>query len=121
MPPGGGKGVEAFRVPPTANSVGVGRQNSTVQPPVAANPQGIAANGVGFTEDGTLLVADTSRGAIWSVAVGDDGSVASPTGCDPTYTADTLCIDDLLVENPLLEGADGIRARSRREHLDGGQ
>jgi sugar lactone lactonase YvrE len=108
VPPGGGKGVEAFRVPPTANSVGIGRQNSTVQPPVAANPQGIAANGVAFTEDGTLLVADTSRGAIWSVAVGDDGIVASPTGCDSTYTADTLCVDDLLVENPLLEGADGF-------------
>ena len=108
VPPGGGAGVEAFRVPPPANSIGVGRQNSTLQPPAAASPQGIAANGLAFTEDGTLLVADTSRGAIWTVSLGADGGVASPMGCDSTYTDDTLCVDDLLVENPLLEGADGI-------------
>jgi sugar lactone lactonase YvrE len=108
IPGGGGAGVEEFRVPPTANSVGIGRQDSTLQPPLAASTQGIVANGLAFTQDGTLLVADTARGAIWSVAVGASGEVASATGCDQTYTSDTLCTDDLLVQNPELEGADGF-------------
>jgi sugar lactone lactonase YvrE len=108
IPPGGGAGVEMFRVPPTANSIGVGRQNSTLQPPAAASAQTIAANGLAFADHRRLLVADTSRGAIWDVVLDDRGGIESPTGCDPTYTADTLCLDALLVENPLLEGADGI-------------
>lgn len=108
IPPGGGAGVEMFRVPPTANSIGVGRQNATLQPPAAASAQTIAANGLAFTDHRTLLVADTSRGAIWGVRLNDRGALESPTGCDPTYSADTLCLDTLLVENPLLEGADGI-------------
>jgi len=108
IPPGGGAGVEKFRVPPTANSIGVGRQNSTLQPPAPASAQTIAANGLAFMDHHTLLVADTSRGAIWAVRLDHRGAVESPTGCDPTYTADTLCVDTLLVEHPLLEGADGI-------------
>jgi sugar lactone lactonase YvrE len=108
IPPGGGAGVEMFRVPPTANSIGVGRQNATLQPPAAASAQTIAANGLAFIDHRTLLVADTSRGAIWDVRLDERGAIESPTGCDQTYSADTLCLDALLVENPLLEGADGI-------------
>src|SRR5262245_7315187 len=107
--PAGGAATEIFRIPPPANSVGVGRANSTLQPPLAPSAQNIAANGLAFTKDRrSLLVADTARGALWQVDLAKDGSVETPTGCDPTYTANTLCIDALLVENPLLEGADGI-------------
>src|SRR5205823_8137732 len=106
--PAGGAATELFRIPPPANSVGVGRVNSTLQPPLAANPQNIVANGLAFTKDRSLLIADTARGALWQVDLAKDGSVETPTGCDPTYTTNTLCIDALVVENPLLEGADGI-------------
>src|SRR5204863_941681 len=59
--PAGGAAAELFRVPPTVNSLGIGRLNSTAQPPAANNTQQIAANGLAFTNDGALLVADTSR------------------------------------------------------------
>lgn len=104
VPPGGGAGVEAFRVPPTLNTLGVGRS-------VATSPggtQSIVANGLAFTHDGDLLVADTARGAIWQVRFDHQGAVASPEACDSTYPADTLCLDDVLVEHPYLEGLDGI-------------
>src|SRR5262249_49732953 len=29
-------------------------------------------------------------------------------GCDTTFAADTLCLDNVFVEHPYLEGADGI-------------
>src|SRR4051812_25491607 len=107
--PTGGTATELFRIPPPANSVGVGRVNSTLQPPLPASAQNIVANGLAFTKDHrSLLVADTARGALWQVDFAKDGSLETPTGCDTTYTADTLCIDALVVENALLEGADGI-------------
>jgi sugar lactone lactonase YvrE len=101
--------TEMFRVPPTANGKGVGRQTATLQGTgTTPNPQTLVANGVAFAHDGSLLVADTARGAIWQVDLDSDGSVLSPTGCDTTFTDDTLCLDALLVEHPALEGADGI-------------
>ena len=36
------------------------------------------------------------------------GNLQTPTGCDTTYSANTLCLDALFVEHPILEGADGI-------------
>jgi sugar lactone lactonase YvrE len=106
--PAGGAATELFRVPPNANSVGVGRVNSALQPPLPAAPQNIVANGLAFDRHGALFVADTARGAIWRVDLDRDGNLETPTGCDPTYTANTLCLDALLVEHPVLEGADGI-------------
>jgi sugar lactone lactonase YvrE len=106
--PAGGAATELFRVPPMVNGVGVGRQNATAQPGVAPSAQNIVANGLAFTQNGDLLVADTARGAIWRVELDQRGNVASPTGCDSTFTADTLCFDDVLAEHPLAEGADGI-------------
>src|SRR5438045_1909095 len=79
--------TEQFRIPPPANAVGVVRVNSTLQPPLAASAQNIVANGLAFTKDGSLLIADTARGALWQVDLAKDGSVETPTGCDPTYTA----------------------------------
>jgi sugar lactone lactonase YvrE len=55
--------------------------------------QAIVANGIEFDATGVLHVADTSRGAIWKVAIGADGKGGKPV---------------LLAQSPLLEGADGL-------------
>jgi len=101
--PGGGAGTEAFRVPTLANTFDIGRSNLTLP----GGAQSIVTNGLAFTHDGDLLVADTARGAVWRVQF-DHGDVASPEACDSTYPADTLCLDNVLVEHPYLEGLDGI-------------
>jgi sugar lactone lactonase YvrE len=106
--PSGGAATVLFRVPPMANSVGVGRQNQTLPLPVPPSPQGIVANGLAFGRDGDLFIADTARGALWRVELSKHGSVRTPTGCDTTYSADTLCLDALFVQHPALDGADGI-------------
>jgi len=119
--------VEAFRVQPLANDVnlvdgvgGVGRDNRGLPPGTitvtptgrqAANTLGsqhLVANGLAFGKDGTLFVADTARGAIWRVAIDHKGRVKSPTGCDTTFPSTTLCLDNVLVGHPYLEGVDGI-------------
>jgi sugar lactone lactonase YvrE len=107
----GGAATVLVRVPPMANSVGVGRQNQTLQPPISGAPpatQGIVANGLAFDKDGTLFVADTARGALWRVKLNNRGRFVAPIGCDATFTADTLCLDALFVQHPALDGADGI-------------
>jgi sugar lactone lactonase YvrE len=109
VPVGGGAGAEMFRVPAMAAPNGVGRQALTLQPPAAASTQGIVANGIEFSKDGSdVFVADTARGAVWEVALDGKRQVEDPLGCDPAYPANTLCPDSLLVENPQLEGADGL-------------
>jgi len=127
--------AEVFRVPPLANSVngvpsptvpgalqgGVGRDARALPPGnvtitetsrAAADTNGsvgIVANGVAFSASGrTMFIADTSRGAIWRVEIDRRGNLASPVGCDTTYTANTLCLDDVFVQHPALEGLDGI-------------
>jgi sugar lactone lactonase YvrE len=126
--PGGGAGVEVFRVQPLANDVnlvdgvgGVGRDNRSLPPgSITITPTGraaadtlgsqhLVANGLAFTDDGhTLYVGDTARGAIWRVQLGRNGELRSPVGCDTTFTADTLCLDNVFVAHPYLEGVDGI-------------
>ena len=61
--------------------------------PDGKTQQPIVANGVAFDAKGILYVADTARGAIWTVAIGADGKAGKPT---------------VLVQSPLLEGADGL-------------
>jgi len=104
---------EVFRIQPMNNSVnfggvvanpGVGRANTTIP----GTAQNLVANGVAFDEDGHLFVADTARGAIWRVKFKDDGSLKSKTGCDETFTPNTLCLDNIFVAHPFLEGTDGI-------------
>jgi len=126
--PGGGAGVEMFRVQPMANEVNlnsagvgsVGRDVRSLPPgaitvtPTTRNAQNtlgsqpLVANGVALTHRGDLLIADTARGAIWKAEIGRDGSIRSKTGCDATFTANTLCLDSILVAHPYLEGVDGI-------------
>jgi len=114
--------VEAFRIQPMRNGAdlggtiatpGVGRQNNSVP---NNNAQNIVANGVAFNREGDVFVADTARGAIWKVELHRNGTVKSRTGCDTTFTANTLCLDNLFVAHPYLEGADGI-ALDRDENI----
>ena len=106
--------AEMFRIQPMRNGTdlggdipapGVGRQNNSVP---TGNAQNLVANGVAFNHQGDLFVADTARGAIWKVQIDRHGSVQSPLGCDTTFTANTLCLDNVFVAHPYLEGTDGI-------------
>ena len=125
--PDGGAATEVFRVQPMVNEVnvvngvgGVGRDPRGLPPgSVTITPNGrtaadtagsqhLVANGLAFTPDGTLYVADTARGAIWRVELDRHGNLQSPVGCDTTFPADTLCLDNVLVAHPFLEGSDGI-------------
>jgi sugar lactone lactonase YvrE len=96
---------EMFRVQPMVNAAGVGRDARSVPP---GTSQAIVANGLAFDRDGSLFVGDTARGAIWRVEVGRRGEVRSPLGCDTTFTANTLCLSNVFVQHPALEGVDGI-------------
>jgi sugar lactone lactonase YvrE len=101
--------AEAFRIQPMRNDAGVGRQNGTLQPGAPApQAQNLVANGLAFTPDGDLYVADTARGAIWKVQLDRHGNVQSRMDCDTTFTANTLCLDAVFVAHPYLEGTDGI-------------
>ena len=112
-----------FRVQPMVNDVipgGIGRDPRSAPPATvtitpngrsASNTEGsqhIVANGLAFDRDGSLFVGDTARGAIWRVELDRRGNVRSPTGCDTTFPADTLCLESVFVQHPWLEGADGI-------------
>ena len=121
---------EIFRIQPMANDVnldpttgvgGVGRDvrwlplgTITVTPTSrsAANTAGsvaLVANGLAFDKDGDkLFIADTARGAIWQATFNRGGQLKSKTGCDTTFTPNTLCLDNVFVAHPYLEGADGI-------------
>jgi sugar lactone lactonase YvrE len=118
-----GVALEQFRVQPMVSDViagGVGRDVRGLPPGTVtitpagrtaadtAGSQHIVANGLAFTADGTLLVADTARGALWRVPMDRGGRPRASTGCDVAFPANTLCLDDLEVQHPYLEGADGI-------------
>lgn len=127
--------VEAFRIQPMAATnleiglafgsgqtfgsdvTSVGRDARTLPPgTIDANraatntlgSQPLVANGVAFNRQGDLFVVDTARGAIWKVEFNQDGSLKSQTGCDDVFTSNTLCLANVLVAHPLLEGADGF-------------
>lgn len=91
---GGASGV-VFRI---AASGGAAQPAVQIEKFVRTLPDGktqqpIVANGLAFDAQGVLHVADTARGALWKVAIGSDGKAAAPV---------------LLVQNVLLEGADGV-------------
>jgi sugar lactone lactonase YvrE len=122
--------VEAFRIQPMSNEAnrstdpttglvtgGVGRDVRTLPPGTvttqrqAANTLGsqpLVANGLAFDRNGDLYIADTARGAIWRAQFDRRGDLKSPIGCDITFTVNTLCLDNVYVAHPYLEGTDGI-------------
>jgi sugar lactone lactonase YvrE len=119
--------TEVLRVQPMANEVnlvdgvgGVGRDVRSLPPGTitvtptsrnAANTAGsqpLVANGVAFNATGDMYIADSARGALWKVEFDSAGNVTSKRGCDTTFTADTLCLDNVFVQHPILDGADGI-------------
>src|SRR5262249_8040818 len=120
--------TEVFRIQPMRNSTGlggnvagdgVGRQNRNFPPgtltitsgtfPVTpAGGQDLVANGVAFNRRGDLFIIDTARGALWKAQFDDNGALTSPAGCDTTFTANTLCLSNVVVAHPILEGGDGI-------------
>jgi len=128
--------TERFRVQPLANVVnvvtttpdggtptdtgGVGRDPRALPPGTLAitptsrtanNTAGsvaIVANGIAFTPHGTLLISDTARGVIWRVEIDGAGNVRSSMGCDTTFSPNTLCLENVFVAHPALEGLDGI-------------
>jgi sugar lactone lactonase YvrE len=63
---------------------------------------------VAFNHEGDLFIADTARGAIWRARFDRQGRLQSPTGCDSTFKANTLCMSNIYVAHPQLEGTDGI-------------
>ena len=116
---------EVFRVQPMANEVnlvdgvgGVGRDVRTLpQGTITVTPTSRnAANTLGstpwvvaslaFDKDGdTLFIGDAPRGAIWQATFDRGGHLKSKTGCDTTFTPNTLCLDNVFVAHPYLEGA----------------
>jgi len=127
---------EGFRIQPMANEVnldatgvgGVGRDIRDLPPGTitvtpnsrnAANTLGsqpIVANGLAFNKKGDLFNIDTARGALWKVEFDRQGNLKSPTGCDTTFTANTLCLSNIFVAHPILEGGDGI-ALDREDNI----
>lgn len=119
---------EVFRIQPMSNTAnldasgmgGVGRDVRTLPPGTiivtpttrnAANALGsqpLVANGLAFNKNGVLFNIDTARGALWKIEFDQYGNLKSPTGCDTTFTANTLCLSNVFVAHPILEGGDGI-------------
>jgi sugar lactone lactonase YvrE len=114
-PPTPVKCEEVFRIQPMNNSAafggvvpnpGVGRANATIPTGTAQN---LVANGIAFDKDGKkMFVIDSARGALWKVEFDSKGNLKSPHGCDTTFTANTLCLSNVFVAHPILEGGDGI-------------
>jgi sugar lactone lactonase YvrE len=103
--PDGAAVIEEFRIPPMANAAGVGRSVLTLP---TGNAQPLVANGVQFDHAHNLYIADTARGALWRVHLGSDSTPLVHIGCDSTMTPNTLCLDQVWVQNPAMEGADGF-------------
>lgn len=115
----GGVGRDIRALPPGVITVTPTTRNATVQttsPPCANSAstpcvlgsQPIVANGLAFNKKGDLFNIDTARGALWKIEFDRHGNVKSPTGCDTTFTANTLCLSNIFVAHPILEGGDGI-------------
>jgi sugar lactone lactonase YvrE len=117
-----GQVTEMFRIPPIASDANlagaVGRDVRTLPPGSVTidsrdaadtgGSQPLVANGLAFDRGGDLFIADTARGAIWRVEIDSGGDLTRPTGCDAAFAPNTLCLDDVFVAHPMLEGVDGI-------------
>ena len=81
----GGVGRDARALPPGSITFAPGGRSAAAD----AGSLGTVANGVVFDREGALLIADTTRGAVWRVLLREDGSLRSRTGCDAAFPADT--------------------------------
>jgi sugar lactone lactonase YvrE len=113
----GGVGRDIRALPPGVITVTPTTRNATVQTtsppcpssaPCVLGSQPLVANGLAFNKKGDLFNIDTARGALWKVEFDRHGNLKSPTGCDTTFTANTLCLSNVFVAHPILEGGDGI-------------
>ena len=112
----GGVGRDVRALPPGVILVTATTRNAelnTVCPapfttPCALGSQPLVANGLAFNKKGDLFNIDTARGALWKIEFDRNGNLKSPTGCDTTFTANTLCLSNVFVAHPILEGGDGI-------------
>jgi sugar lactone lactonase YvrE len=105
--PGDGVGRQVRSFPPGTLTITVpASAASTVVTP--AGGQDLVANGIAFNPDGDMFIADTARGAIWRARFDHLGNLTSPVGCDATFASDTLCLSNVFVAHPLLEGTDGF-------------
>lgn len=91
----GGNSGNVYRVGPGGGAAAVWAQipANTRSVPPDNFMQSVVSNGLAFDPDGALLVADTSRGAIWQIAVDGSGNAGTP---------------EILVQDARLEGVDGI-------------
>src|SRR5438034_2402321 len=112
----GGVGRDVRALPPGVILVTATTRNAelnTVCPapfttPCALGSQPLVANGLAFNKKGDLFNIDTARGALWKIEFDRNGNLKSPTGCDTTFTDNTLCLSNVFVAHPILEGGDGI-------------
>jgi len=100
---GDGIGRQARVIPPGTITI-----LSGTFPLTPAGGQDLVANGLAFNRHGDLFIIDTARGALWKAEFDGQGTLTSPTGCDQTFTANTLCLSNVVVAHPILEGGDGI-------------
>ena len=123
----GGVGRDIRALPPGVITVTPTSRNATVQtlsppcpnppgPPCVLGSQPLVANGLAFNKKGDLFNIDTARGALWKIEFDHYGNLKSPIGCDTTFTANTLCLSNIFVAHPILEGGDGI-ALDREENI----
>ena len=100
-------GRDARTLPPGLIDV-ITRLVSTLPPPPTGS-QPLVANGLAFNKEGDLFNADTARGAIWKIKFKKNGDLENhQTGCDIAFTPNTLCLENIYIAHPLLEGTDGI-------------
>jgi sugar lactone lactonase YvrE len=113
----GGVGRDIRALPPGTIAVTATTRNAALNnvgcptppgPPCVLGSQPLVANGLAFDTYGNLFNIDTARGALWKIKFDLDGNLESPTGCDTTFTANTLCLSNVFVAHPILEGGDGI-------------
>jgi len=113
----GGVGRDIRDLPPGLITVTATTRNAALNsvgcptppgPPCALGSQPLVANGLAFNRRGDLFNIDTARGALWKIEFDEYGNLKSPTGCDTTFTENTLCLSNIFVAHPILEGGDGI-------------
>jgi sugar lactone lactonase YvrE len=113
----GGVGRDIRDLPPGLITVTATTRNAALNavgcptppgPPCALGSQPLVANGLAFNREGDLFNIDTARGALWKIEFDEYGNLKSPTGCDTTFTPNTLCLSNIFVAHPILEGGDGI-------------